>query len=62
LQLQALGAAEQERPGNGPERIPFGEDHQRNGNEAAACGHSLGPGERQRHRNMRACNPAEQAG
>src|SRR5580700_3760877 len=61
LQLQALGAAEQQRAGDCPERIPFGENDERDGDKAAARGHALGPGECERDRHMRAGNAAEQA-
>src|SRR5580704_1862418 len=61
LQLQALGAAEQKRAGDRPERIPFGENDERDGDETAARGHALGPGERERERHMRAGNASEQA-
>src|SRR5580693_605677 len=61
LQLQALGAAEQQRAGDCPERIPFGENDERDSDKAAAGGHALGPGERERDRHVRAGNAAEQA-
>src|SRR5258708_2849547 len=59
--LQSLGAAEQQRSGDGPERVPFAEDHQRDGNEAAPRRHSFRPSERECDRQVRPRNAAEEA-
>ena len=44
-----------------PERVPFGEDHQGDSDEAAARGHAFIPGPRQRHGEMRAADAAEKS-
>src|SRR5271157_1928862 len=57
LQLQRLSAAENERADDGPEGVPAGEDHQRDGDEASARGHAFVPGQRDGQRQMGAADP-----
>ena len=56
-----FGAAEDERADDSPERVPSGEDHERDGDEAAPRGHAFVPCQRDRQREMRAADPAERA-
>ena len=60
-ELTRLDRAEEERAERGPGRIPGGEDHQRDGDPAAAGGHVLAPAGVGRERDRGAANSGEGA-
>src|SRR5580693_2052845 len=59
LQLQRLCAAEDQGAGKSPERIPFCEYDERDGDEAAAGSHALVPCQSERKRKMGAADRAQ---